>query len=410
MTAMNYAHRPRTAWFRQLRVLGAFFICSAALADESGKNQPMLPVRCLAFSPDGRTLAASAGEQSGPGIVVVWDTTSLKARFEHREPVGVRSLAYAPDGTTLILGRYTPDVLAIDADSGRPIRTLVGHEKNVLAVAYLPRGNTLITADADGTVFLWDPASGKTQGSLSQPGGVRSVAVSPDGKRLAMTAAGPRGAARLWDLATLRPLHTFDYQEEFVSHASFSPDGRWLALSTYAGYIVLHDAATWQLWMSFRNGGGAYVAAFSPDGRWLAGAFGSSVAVYRIDRSADEPTKKEVAALVAKFNDDSYALREAAHRALADVGMMAEPQLRTALSSESAEVRWRSRKLLSRLGEPESAIRLAGHQGDIACLSFSPDGRVLASGDDRGVIRIVSVGDWKLKASLTLAAGTAPRR
>jgi len=162
--------------------------------------------------------------------------------------------------------------------------------------------------------------------------------------------------------------------------------------------------------MHFQNYQGVKGADFSPDQKWLAVAsFSTVIAVYPFHRAVNEGTKGKVAAFLAKFQDDSYPVREAAHRELSVVGMAADPQLRAGTKSNSAEFRWRCRKLLARLSRPESAVRLEGHQGELTCVAFSPDGCHLASGDDRGEVRFWSVGDWRAEASILITQATARR-
>jgi WD40 repeat protein len=77
-------------------------------------------------------------------------------------------------------------------------RILVGHGGGLVnGVAFSPDGRLLATAGHDSKAWLWDPATGKQQRTLSQDRAVWAVAFSPDGHLLAT--AGDDGTVRLWD-------------------------------------------------------------------------------------------------------------------------------------------------------------------------------------------------------------------
>jgi RNA polymerase sigma factor (sigma-70 family) len=191
---------------------------------------------CLAFSDDGKTLAA--GGRAG---LRLWDTASGKdwhaARPGHVSGVG--SLAFSPDGKTLLsagtdatrhdgkshepAGREDGSARLWDARTGKLLRSWSEHRGTVDRVAYSPDGKQAASAGS-GQVTVFDPRDGDV---VFRRGGkgvqYRDVAFSPDGSLVA--AAEEAGAIRLREAATGRLVRTLLDKEEFgiAPHLTFSP-------------------------------------------------------------------------------------------------------------------------------------------------------------------------------------------
>jgi WD40 repeat protein len=164
-------------------------------------------VRSLVFSPDGSLLISGGRDDT----VRVWSLESGTGRVLGRVKRWAEALAITPDGSTVIAGSYIGQVIALGLD-GVTRRVLGQHEGQVWSVAVTPDGREVVSGGGDGQILAWplvdsspeaasfrtldgDLVTGRVLGSHRQP--VRCVTVSPDGERVASSAA--EELIHVWD-------------------------------------------------------------------------------------------------------------------------------------------------------------------------------------------------------------------
>jgi WD40 repeat protein len=207
------------------------------------------PVRRLAFSPDGKTLAALATDTRGrePAKVHLWDVAGKKHLAELRCRWGSpgHTLAFSPDGRTLVStcpgpkrgarGYVVGHAEVWDTRSRKVVRRFDLAEGMGCDGLVLPDNKTLVVGGPD--VGLYDLTTGKETGRLEALHNGMFVAVSRDGRWLA--GGDPKaGKVSLWDLTRRKRLWTVDVHPGMLRPdrlaLAFSPDGQFLACASDA--------------------------------------------------------------------------------------------------------------------------------------------------------------------------------
>jgi WD40 repeat protein/serine/threonine protein kinase len=256
------------------------------------------------FSPDGQWFAAPAD----PAGVTVWDAatgTTVTKLTGHDSPL--TTVTFSPDGALLAgTSEASPTQPVWDVGSGELLFSLTGHEGSARSIAFSPDGRRLATGGNDGTVWIWDAATGAAHTSLALSAAALDVAFSPDGRYLA--AGQDDGRVAVWDASSLQHVRTLETEQGPVEGVTFGPSGRVYTAGT-DGSARIWDLGTGTELTSLRghdvvvsqvavNSDESMAATTSDDGTtklWdlatgqeLFTLFGHDMLVYGVDFSPDD--------------------------------------------------------------------------------------------------------------------------
>ena len=241
----------------------------------------------VAFSPDGKTVAAAGSDSSicfwdvatgapgrshstgsstgsrlafgaGGNILAVNAGTKLRiidvrtGRPLHDLPIRTMYFAFSPDGELLGISGISGKKYGVelwDPTAGKLVRRMDSGSTRFTGPAFSGDGR-LVAAGCTygactGGVTVWRTETGKEAANLAGGGGrVSAIAMSPDGALVAGAAYGD--GIRIWDVAKGTHLRNLSLSSGQACAVAFSPDGKLLAGVGAAGHIHIWDVATWR--------------------------------------------------------------------------------------------------------------------------------------------------------------------
>jgi WD40 repeat protein len=207
----------------------------------------------VAFSPDGRFLAAGSGAPSQSGRITIWELGSeTPVRIIDQHSDVVYGLSFHPDGSRLAAGDAARQLKIWDVISGKLLKLLLGHAHYVYAVAWAPDGQTLSSASADGTIKVWKPEIGGSEKRDIETGELMRTLQGHNGPVLALAydrqtgilaSASADRSLRIWQPQSGGQLRTIQAHQSLVQSVAVSPDGRWIASGGWDGALKIWAAA-----------------------------------------------------------------------------------------------------------------------------------------------------------------------
>ena len=321
-------------------------------------------VLSAAYSPNGEQLATIGDD----GTVIIWDALTgieslrLAGTTIPSDLVTEQRIAYSPDGKRLAACDGN-QLKVYDPASGELLRTLSGHEQDVISVTFSTDGKYIATGSSDTTVRIWDARSGNL-------------------------------------------LHTLEGHSAEVGGLAFSPEGTLLLSSSEDGTLIIWNVETGELLRSVPEFA-VYRVSFSPEcvgtpeatvadppqgvercGKRVAAATIHGLQVWNYTPDSAELITFEESQAILTIPDGSYGIFSPDGKYLAAVSF--------GISSGNAIKVWDA-------ATGQELLTLIGHTDWIMGLVFSPDGKQLASTSLDGTVRI-----WSLSPGEEIIAVSGP--
>lgn len=426
---------------------GSAWVWEAATGQEITHVTHERQINNVAFSPDGQWVV-SAGCDEHPSYwctrssARVWEAATGRevARVSHEGIIN--AVTFSPDGQRVVLGSDDGTVQVWEATTGREVMR-VTHRDSINAVTFSPDGQRVVSGSDDGTAQVWEAATGRHRAQMTHEDSVRTVAFSPDGQWV--VSGSDDGTARVWESETgleiARMMH-----ESAVRVVAFDPDGRWVVSGAVSGLTQNSgtvSARIWEVATGDEIGRETYVrevygVAFGPHGDWVVtngcdevytnfGQIYCRVSSVRVWKPAPghilvQAKYRSRVDSVAFSPDGRYAIF-GVYNGLAEIWNIRSGRIVTSTEQyccvQAVDFSQDGQHVISagcdrgdpdgscyassaRVWEIETGQEIARgiHTGMLTTAAFSPDGQMVVSGSQDGIVRTWEAGTGREVAQM----------
>lgn len=234
----------------------------------------------VAFSPDGEMLVSVSSDKTAE----IWDWRNTNLLKTLNFPGEVSSVSFSPDGQILAVGGVDEPqgqiqnaaVWTYSVGSWEPLIKFPEYI-NVATMAYSPRGGTLVGGGTSRNVQVWRTSDGISVFTLNHAHQVSKIAISPDGSTVAagtcmeiVNNECSDGGIWLWDLPTGKLIRKLNGFPDVVDNLAFSADGSLLIAGSRDGTLRVYTTSNYESTFETNVSGGISAMALSADSGMLA--------------------------------------------------------------------------------------------------------------------------------------------
>ena len=348
-------------------------------------------VRDVAFSANGRIIASASRDAS----IILWDVTSGQPiRTLAGHDGDVRTIDISPDGQWIVSGSSDKTMLLWDVQSGEAVGSfaippLPGHPGLVRSVAFSQNSKQVAAVSGEDIVRIWDREAGDIIAELR--GHEAGITTLDFGSRGTLVSADRDGTLIIWDLERGEPKFVYSTSQQAAA-VTMSDDGDFVLLGSEDGsariYTMSEDKHAFEVRRFGEVESLVFGARFSPDGDQILVGGGPVFTVQELP----DATESFVIQLDAETGE---AIQHLEGHAATVTSITYSPDGKNAAttSGDNSLILWD-------VASGEILQMLIGHQGAVWDAEYSPDGNYIASGSDDSVVIIWDVDTGKISNRL----------